>query len=233
MTRSGAFRGAKGCASKKTARALERGRADVARRRRWWQFLRRRLDPDRLVFIDETWLKTNMAPLRGWAPRGARPPGWAPLGHWKTMTFVAALRRQSVTAPCVFDGPINGQCFLAYVEQALLPTLKSGDIQSRIPQGQRCPSTLQGRHSAPFSIPSHQMNAQITSKTQDTLLTKPEMLQCRFLEPGVPLTLPLRAPSPRGEGATYCLALPVTSRIFRSTSLNFYGADRAGCEPGI
>ena len=90
--------------------------------------LRRRLDPGRLVFIDETWLKTNMAPLRGWAPRGHRLPGWAPQGHWKTLTFIAALRHDRVTAPCVFDGPINGSSFTAYVKQVLLPTLSAGDI---------------------------------------------------------------------------------------------------------
>lgn len=69
-----------------------------------------------------------MAPIRGWAPRGARLPGWAPHGHWKTLTFVAALRHDRIDAPCVFDGPINGQSFRAYVEQALLPTLRPGDI---------------------------------------------------------------------------------------------------------
>ena len=128
MTRSGGSCGAKGYASKKTALALERSRADVARRRRLWRALRHNLDGDRLVFIDETWLKTNMAPTRGWAPRGARLPGWAPHGHWKTLTFIAALRRDRLSAPCVFDGPINGRSFQAYVEQALLPTLRPGDI---------------------------------------------------------------------------------------------------------
>ena len=86
------------------------------------------LDPRRLVFIDETWIKTNMAPLRGWCGKGKRLKGYAPHGHWNTMTFIAALRFDRVTAPCVFDGPINGQYFRAYVEQILLPTLKLGDI---------------------------------------------------------------------------------------------------------
>tara|TARA_R110000744_G_scaffold91550_3_gene177607 strand:+ start:37696 stop:38052 length:357 start_codon:yes stop_codon:yes gene_type:complete len=79
------------------------------------------LDPKRLVLIDgEAWraagpsaapngLKTNMAPLRGWAPVGARLPGKAPFGHWHTSTFLAALRHDAITAPCVFDGPINGE----------------------------------------------------------------------------------------------------------------------------
>ena len=69
-----------------------------------------------------------MAPLRGWAPVGARLPGKAPFGHWHTSTFLAALRHDAITAPCVFDGPINGESFRAYVEQVLVPTLKPGDI---------------------------------------------------------------------------------------------------------
>ena len=86
------------------------------------------LDPHKLVFIDETWIKTNMAPLRGWGKKGKRLLGFAPHGHWNTMTFIAALRCDGLTAPCVFDGPINGQSFRAYVDQLLLPTLKPGDI---------------------------------------------------------------------------------------------------------
>jgi transposase len=81
-----------------------------------------------LVFIDETWVKTNMAPIRGWCRRGERLIGKAPHGRWRTMTFIAALRVDRIDAPCVFDGPINGESFLAYVEQVLAPTLRSGDI---------------------------------------------------------------------------------------------------------
>jgi transposase len=69
-----------------------------------------------------------MAPLRGWAPKGERLRGFAPQGHWRTLTFLGALRCDRLTAPCVFDGPINGACFRAYVEQQLLPVLKPGDI---------------------------------------------------------------------------------------------------------
>jgi transposase len=86
------------------------------------------LDPQRLVFIDETWIKTNMAPLRGWGPKGKRLRSFAPHGHWRTLSFLGALRSDRLTAPCVFDGPINGQCFKAYVEQQLVPVLKPGDI---------------------------------------------------------------------------------------------------------
>jgi transposase len=87
-----------------------------------------RIDPGRLVFIDETWTKTNMAPLRGWAPCGQRLQGKAPYGRWKTMTFLAALRHDRVDAPWLIDGPIDGQSFLQYVEEVLGPTLKPGDI---------------------------------------------------------------------------------------------------------
>ena len=80
------------------------------------------------MFIDETWTKTNMAPLRGWGVRGQRLPARVPHGHWKTMTFLAALRHDRIDAPCVFDGPINGESFQRYVEQFLAPTLKPGDI---------------------------------------------------------------------------------------------------------
>ena len=109
-------------------RALERSRADIARRRKRWKAWQGRFDPQRLVFIDETWIKTNMAPLRGWGRKGKRVPAHVPHGHWRTQTFLAALPCDRLTAPCVFDGPINGTCFLAYVEQVLVPTLKPGDI---------------------------------------------------------------------------------------------------------
>lgn len=80
------------------------------------------------MFIDETWTKTNMAPLRGWAPRGERLMGKAPFGHWNTMTFLAALRHDRVTAPWIIDGPINAGSFRIYVEQVLVPELKPDDI---------------------------------------------------------------------------------------------------------
>ncbi len=69
-----------------------------------------------------------MAPLRGWGAKGRRLKAYAPHGRWRTLTFIGALRCDGLTAPCVFDGPINGQCFRAYVEQVLIPTLRPGDI---------------------------------------------------------------------------------------------------------
>jgi transposase len=80
------------------------------------------------VFIDETWIKTNMAPIRGWGPKGKRVRGYAPHGHWRTLTFVAALRCDRIVAPCVFDGPINGVSFRAWVNQQLLDAIGPGDI---------------------------------------------------------------------------------------------------------
>jgi transposase len=86
------------------------------------------LDPERLVFIDETWAKTNMTRTHGRSLRGQRLRAKVPHGRWRTLTFLAALRHDRIDAPCVVDGPINGRIFLAYVEQFLVPTLKPGDI---------------------------------------------------------------------------------------------------------
>jgi len=80
------------------------------------------------VFIDETWAKTNMTPIRGWSRRGEKLVARAPFGRWRTLTFLAALRHDRIDAPCVLDGPINGQLFTAWVEQFLVPTLAPGDI---------------------------------------------------------------------------------------------------------
>jgi transposase len=93
-----------------------------------WLKHRTGIDPARLVFIDETWTKTNMAPLRGWSPRGERLIGKAPFGHWNTSTFLAALRHDRIEAPWLLNGPINGERFRVYVEQVLVPTLSPGDI---------------------------------------------------------------------------------------------------------
>lgn len=100
----------------------------IARRRAQWKKYQGRLDPRRLVFIDETWAKTNMAPLRGWAPKGQRLHAKVPYDHWRTMTFLAALRCDRIDSPCVLDQPINADSFEAYVEQYLVPTLSPGDI---------------------------------------------------------------------------------------------------------
>ena len=88
--------------------ASEQDRPDIARRRRQWRRRQASIDPRRLVFIDETWTKTNMAPLRGWSLRGTRLKDQVPHGRWRTQTFLAALRHDRITAPFLLDGPING-----------------------------------------------------------------------------------------------------------------------------
>jgi putative transposase len=108
--------------------ASEQDRSDVARRREQWTKYQDRVAAERLVFIDETWTKTNMAPLRGWAPRGMRLNAKVPHRRWKTMTFLAALRCDRIDAPWLIDGPINGERFRLYVETVLVPTLRPGDI---------------------------------------------------------------------------------------------------------
>ena len=113
---------------KKTLRAAEQDRPDVALRRRIWEASRRFVDPERLAFIDETGLNTKMVRLHGRAPRGQRLLSAVPFGHWKTTTFVGALRLTGLTAPMVLDGAMNGRAFLAYVRQALAPTLEPGDV---------------------------------------------------------------------------------------------------------
>jgi transposase len=108
--------------------AREQDRPDIARRRAQWRDYQRRIDPARLVFIDETWTKTNMAPLRGWAPRGQRLRAKVPYGHRNTMTFVAALRHDRIEAPWLLDQPMNADRFLLYVQKLLVPTLRPSDI---------------------------------------------------------------------------------------------------------
>ncbi|WP_420337106.1 IS630 family transposase [Roseibium sp.] len=83
---------------------------------------------ERISFIDETWLKTNMAKRTGWAPRGERLVDYEPFGHWRTQTFVAALRRDRLDAPWVLDGTIGRKRFETYVETQLEPTLQKGDV---------------------------------------------------------------------------------------------------------
>jgi transposase len=117
-----------GVSFKKSLHASEQDRLDVARRRERWRRHQDKLDPARLVFIDETWAKTNMTRTHGRCARGKRLVAKVPHGRWRTLTFLAALRCDRIEAPCVVDGPINGCSFLAYVEQFLAPTLAAGDI---------------------------------------------------------------------------------------------------------
>jgi len=128
MVRCGCFCTREGLTFKKSLFATEQDRPWIARRRAQWKKYQGRLDPRRLVFIDETWAKTNMTRTHGRAPQGQRLIAKVPHGKWRTLTFLAALRHDRIDAPCVLDGPINGESFLAYVEQFLLPTLAPGDV---------------------------------------------------------------------------------------------------------
>jgi transposase len=113
---------------KKTAHASEQDRPDVKARREAWFESQLDLDPERLVFIDETWTTTNMARKCGREQKGERLRASVPHGHWKTTTFIGGLRCDRMTAPMVLDGPVNGQWFQAYVDQVLVPTLSRDDI---------------------------------------------------------------------------------------------------------
>ena len=114
--------------NRKSAHAAEQRRSTVnAARERWFEG-QLDLDPTRIVFIDETAANTKMARLYGRAPRGERCRAAVPHGHWKTTTFTAGLRYDGIAAPMVLDGPMNGEAFLAYVEQALVPELRPRDI---------------------------------------------------------------------------------------------------------
>lgn len=97
-------------------------------RRQEWQELMFPLPLERFVFIDETWVTTNMTRRYGRALQGRRLVDAVPHGHWKTTTLVAALRTTGMTAPLVIDGALNGDLFCAYVHQVLVPELRAGDI---------------------------------------------------------------------------------------------------------
>jgi len=113
---------------KKTLIAEEQDRPDVAEKRARWKSTQQEIDPDRLVFIDETWAKTNMTRTYGRSEVGKRVIQKVPNGRWQTTTFVGALRATGFIAPLTIDGPVNGSLFLAWVEQHLVPVLKPGDI---------------------------------------------------------------------------------------------------------
>jgi len=100
----------------------------VAQRRAEWRVKQCGLDPDRLVFLDETWVKTNMTRPRGRSLQGTRLMAKIPHGHWKTTTFLAGLRTSGLVAPLVIDGAVNGNLFVAYVQQHLVSVLRPYDI---------------------------------------------------------------------------------------------------------
>ncbi|MEO1151268.1 MAG: IS630 family transposase [Pseudomonadota bacterium] len=114
--------------------ASEQNRPDVALKRWLWRRAIPALDPDDLVFLDETWFRTDMTPLRGWAMKGERLMAKVPGGHWSEVriapntTLVAGLTSHGLIAPVTLDGPMNGDAFIAYIEQFLCPVLKPGQI---------------------------------------------------------------------------------------------------------
>ncbi|MBR0684366.1 IS630 family transposase [Bradyrhizobium manausense] len=120
------FFAGEGISFKKTVHASEQDRPDVVERRQAWRGAQASLG-GRLIFLDETWTTTAMTRRYAWANVGERALGHAPHGHWKTTTFLAGLTREGLIAPFVLDGPINAECFFAYVEQILVPVLREGD----------------------------------------------------------------------------------------------------------
>ena len=115
-------------AKKKTLIASEQDRADVVQKRNSWRATQQQIDPATLVFIDETWAKTNMTRHYGRSRLGTRLTEKTPCGRWETTTFLGALRNEGFIAPLTVEKPINGPLFLAWVEQHLAPVLKPGDI---------------------------------------------------------------------------------------------------------
>jgi hypothetical protein len=117
------------------------------------------LDSTRLVFIDETAVSTNLARVWGRAPRGARVIGTVPLGSWKTITFVAALRHNKMTAPMVVEGAMTGELFCAYIEQCLVPTLRRKDIvvmdNCRVHMGPAIRQAIENAHATLRYLPKY------------------------------------------------------------------------------
>jgi transposase len=120
--------GTRADSKKKTLFAFEQGRQDVVEARRQWSAEQWNLDPDRVVFLDETWVKTNMTRTYGRSSRGQRLVERVPYGRWQTTTFLGALRSTGFVAPLCVEGAINGRIFLAWVEQHLVQALRPGDV---------------------------------------------------------------------------------------------------------
>jgi transposase len=115
-------------AKKKTLIASEQDRPDVVEQRAAWRASQELIDPAKVVFIDETWAKTNMTRTYGRSELGTRLVDKTPCGRWQTTTFLGALRAEGFIAPLTVEGGINGELFLAWVEQHLAPVLRIGDL---------------------------------------------------------------------------------------------------------
>ena len=118
-----------------------------------------RLDPERLVFIDETSVSTTITRLYGRAPQGERLVQKVPHGNWKTITFIAALRHDRITAPFVLEGPMTGEMFKAYIEQFLAPTLTRGDVvfmdNVSVHKVDGIEESIKARGAIPFYLPAY------------------------------------------------------------------------------
>jgi len=115
-------------AKKKTLIAAEQDRPDVAEARRQWTAAQLSIDPDQVVFIDETWAKTNMTRRWGRSERGVRLRAKTPYARWETTTFLGAMRSTGFVAPLCVEGAVNGEVFASWVEQHLARTLRPGDV---------------------------------------------------------------------------------------------------------
>ena len=144
---------------KKSLRAAEQDRPDVAAARKALQKQQPRLDPERLVFIDETSVSTTITRLYGRAPQGERLVQKVPHGNWKTITFIAALRHDRITAPFVLEGPMTGEMFKAYIEQFLAPTLTRGDFvfmdNVSVHKVDGIEEAIEARGAIPFYLPAY------------------------------------------------------------------------------
>jgi transposase len=115
-------------AKKKTLIAVEQSRQDVIEARRQWAAEQLELDSERIVFIDETWAKTNMTRTYGRSQRGSRLRAKVPYARWETTTFLGAMRSTGFVAPLCVEGAVNGEIFSGWVEQHLAQTLRPGDV---------------------------------------------------------------------------------------------------------
>jgi len=144
---------------KKSLRAAEQDRPDVAAARRTLQRRQTKFDSKRLVFIDETSVSTTITRLYGRAPQGERLVQKVLHGNWRTVTFIAALRHNRITAPFVLEGAMNGETFKTYVEQFLAPTLKKGDIvfmdNASVHMVDGVEEAIESRGAIPFYLPAY------------------------------------------------------------------------------
>ena len=139
------------------------------------------LDPARLVFIDETAVSTNLARVRGRAPSGDRVIGTVPLGAWETITFVAALRHNKMTAPMVVEGAMTGEMFLAYIEQCLVPTLRRSDIvvmdNCRVHMGPAIREAIEKAHATLRYLPKYSPDLNPANSRRSSVRSRRELFR--------------------------------------------------------